>query len=732
MPARAGERGPAALVTLVAPGGTGKTRIALRVAHVVRDAGVWTDGVVWVDLAGVSPDSLDSHIAQALGPQRISAPSARAAVLEPLRRQHRLVVLDNCEHVIDVVDELVAELLQAAPGVSVLATSRDLLQIHGEVQWPLAPLDAPSPDVAGCAVSSDAMTLFAAVARRADPAFELDVHREAVARLVHQLGGTPLFIELVAAGMSVFASVEELERRFEGLAGYRRARSRVLDWSWERCNPDEKALWRRLAVFSGPADLDAVEHVAGLEDPVTTLQALIEKVILRKSVDSEGGRRVTRYRLLEMFQEYGAHQLAEAGEEDTVRQRHTQWCHDLIESFMARSYSSEAEVWLDQLRRALPDIRATLHRLQTADPDAGLRLAIDLTNARMPYISGDLREWGAEWITRLTPAASSPVLRAEGFAAASTAVLCRGLHAEALNLMQRAQSILDGQQDVPVRARIQLLWARGCWATFGGEPHDAVELWDEVLRLLHEHYPDLGSLIGLAGMWRAINAAAHAEPGTADRVTAGYLAETSARGDRHFGAWASWARALYCGRIGEVDTAIELIVAAILVLQRLRDNWGLPWSLVLSLLFAGGRGQWRHVAQLSGAVDAVMGLTDIAWRQMAALGDAAADAEAAAHAALGETVWAAGYAAGDGMSWSDAVVLPLTLFAEPAPGVPGDDRLTDREREVAALVAEELTDTEIARRLFISPRTASTHVSAILRKLGVQRRGEVAAALRVP
>ncbi|MBN6052402.1 winged helix-turn-helix domain-containing protein [Nonomuraea sp. RK-328] len=401
------------LVTLTGSGGVGKTRLALEVAH--RLSGAYADGAWLVELAALdrAAGSPAEAVMEALGVREGTdgaAPAARLA--EALRARELLLVLDNCEHVVERVAELAEALLRAVPGMRVLATSREPLALPGEVLWSVPPLGVPdlsafdavlgaSPATAlAAAEGSDAVRLFVARAAASTRGFALDAgNAEAVVRLCRRLDGIPLALELAATrvrALGVRGVVARLDDRFRLLAaGHRGAPPRqqtltaVIDWSWNLLTPPEQVVLRRLAVHADGCTLEAAEEVCAgdgadrLDEPAELdVIDLLARLVDRSLVVVVEGAAGVRYRLLESVAEYCLDRLADAGELEDVRRAHARHHLALAEQAEPALYGHDQHEWLQRLDAEAADLRAALETAARGH-DAGT--AIRLVNALSWY-----------------------------------------------------------------------------------------------------------------------------------------------------------------------------------------------------------------------------------------------------------------------------------------------------------------------------------------------------------
>ncbi len=376
------------LLTLTGAGGCGKTRLALQLAADVLDR--FEDGAWWVELAPLAEgDRVADALAGALGVQPLPGMTMQQAVTAFLASRQALIVLDNCEHLLDACAALEARVLEAAPGVTVLATSREQLGVAGETDWRVPSLSLP-PTAQAVSVDAvaqfDAVRLFIDRAVKVRPNFAVtNDNAPVIAQLCEDLDGIPLAIELAAARVRML-SVEQitaaLSDRFRLLTGGARGalpRQQTLrasvDWSHELLSADERVLLRRLGVFAGGFTLDAAENVCADESldrlvVLDVLGGLVEKSL----VATEERGALVRYRMLETVRQYAVERLVEADELDVMRDRHRDAFLSLAEHAEPGLETAEREHWLGLLEPEAANLMAAVDHALRTDVDVALGL----------------------------------------------------------------------------------------------------------------------------------------------------------------------------------------------------------------------------------------------------------------------------------------------------------------------------------------------------------------------
>jgi predicted ATPase/DNA-binding SARP family transcriptional activator len=376
------------LVTLTGPGGVGKTRLAIETA--VQSAAAFPDGTWLVEMAGPSPATAFSpadEVMSVIGIRNDGSVSSADLLGDALRDSRLLLVIDNCEHLIDEVAKLAARLLQSAPGLRVMVTSREPLMIAGEVIWAVSPLDLPDPDAEyepAALARFSSVRLFTMRAEASAPGFCLDEgNAQAVAGLCRRLDGIPLALELAATRvrtLGVHELLARLDDRFRLLAtGHRDAPPRqqtlwsVIDWSWELLTEPERVVLRRLAVMADGCELRAAEAICGEDerDVLELLSRLVDRSLVVVADQPDG----PRYRLLESVAAYSLLRLREAGEHLQVLGRHRQFYSDLAVRAGAHLRGCDQRSWLRCLDAEAANLHAALGSATHDGDTAALRMA---------------------------------------------------------------------------------------------------------------------------------------------------------------------------------------------------------------------------------------------------------------------------------------------------------------------------------------------------------------------
>ncbi|MBI1741930.1 tetratricopeptide repeat protein [Candidatus Acetothermia bacterium] len=500
-------------LTLSGIGGSGKTRLALRVAGELLDE--YVDGVWLVDLSTLANPALVAQaVASALGVKEEPGRSLLDTLSESLKPKRFLLILDNCEHLIGACAPLAEVLLQRCSGLKILATSREALGFRGETIWQVPPLSVPDlrnlpaagPDVVSALRQYESIQLFIERALTVLPSFAVtDQNVTLVAQVCRQLDGLPLAIELAAARMKVL-SIEQLAARLEDrfrllTGGSRTAQSRqqtlqaMMDWSFQLLLEKEKFLLRRLSIFAGGFTLEAAESVCGEKENMsrgdsrivpTEILDLLVQLVEKSLVIREQGSEAARYRMLETVRQYGWERLAEAGEMEMLQRRHLDYFLELVEEAEPNLTRADQLTWLNRLETEHDNVRTALkYSLQSA-VEKGLRLAAAAW--RFWEVRGYLGE-GRGWLEKLLEAAGTNDDRPELVSARATALgaagnlardqgdyaAARTLYEEALKTFRR----LEHQRGITFMLQNLglLAWSLGDYTTARSRYEESLQIW---------------------------------------------------------------------------------------------------------------------------------------------------------------------------------------------------------------------------------------------------------------
>ena len=776
-------------LTLCGPGGIGKTRLALRVLHTVADT--FPDGRFFADLGDLAqPDLVVSQVASAMGVGEEPGRPLLDTLADAVASRRLLLVLDNCEHLIDTCAAVCQRLLDASPGLSLIATSREPLRVAAETVWQVPPLSVGPAELDGAEDANryEAIRLFADRAAASLPGFTIGpANVGAVVSLCRALDGMPLAIELAAArvrALSVEQIAERLGDRFALLTtGHRTAPPRhrtlraTIDWSHDLLGPEEQVLLRRLSVFAGWS-LEMAERVcADVDIPAASILDLMATLVDKSLVvvDAEVLGQA-RYRLLDTIREYAAARLAEAGETTAFELGLRDYTLAVAERSLAIGLGWIPAPWsarVDVFRRYDAEIGNVWQVLSgcLADGDAerGMRICTAVRPCwlvRGTFAEGN--EWLASFLALDAPEAplavrgaalvgraqltlsSDPALA--GVLAEEGLGLCRAAEdnfwtVSGLNLLAEVALHTGHADDATARAGEALSIAResgdgwnegyalGIQAAIAGvrgnlrDAQDLAKASIAVMRRIDQQWGTARALLGLGDLARL-----RGDPGDARRQYLDALVIL-----REIDARPELARCL--AGLGRVAMDLGAIALA---RQHLAEGLGLSHSTGARIGVARGLEAFAALAvredrpglavQLTAAAAA---LRDVAG--LPALSGARMERYLAPARHLGAPAVTRLWARGLAMTSDEAVALALdtgpgadntvaltALGATQEPAAP-PGMLTPREREVVALVASGLSNKAIAKQLFISPATAARHVANIMGKLGFNSRAKIAA-----
>jgi len=726
------------LLTISGMGGVGKTRFAHRLAADVSRA--FPDGVWEVGLADLhEPALVAAGIADAIGLREPREVWTLGRLQERLASKHLLLLLDNCEHLVDACAVTADALLRGCPGVHILATSRQPLAIDGEQTLTLAPLPSPDPEQLedlSRLVEFDATRLFLDRAAAALPGFALDQHNQrAVAELCQRLGGLPLALEFAALRVRALSPVEivarldqesRLSSRGSRLAPSRQQSLRALvDWSYQLCSEDERLLWRLLSVFAGAFDLDTVDAVCAstplADNALDLLVGLVEKSVLTRDVrDGEA-----RYRMAETIRDYGHEQLTKSGQEQAARSLHRDWFAAMVERAYREYAGPEQLNWFTRLREVQPDIRLALEHCVT-EP-GGTAAGADMLAGLLDYwLAFALLSEGRHWLERMlreTPeqgVARARLLRSVAYFSA--------FQGERTPQLEEARTAATEAGDA--REVAWIAHAGSLAAASVGDYTTAMRL-DEEAAIGMRVTDDLHGLLNVLS-YQAVVACMSEEFAVADERASAFVTFARSLGESWVQSYVLWALGIAAHTAGDLQRATALELESLTLRLPFQDAMGLALCTEVLAWVAAAEQRDERAALLLGAAQQAAEAVGIDVRGYAFMVTQHDQVEEQLRARMGDTAFETSRRHGRDLRDAQVMALAGNRNRDDRPAVVRHAHvvkspLTPREQQTAELVAEGLSDKQIAARLVVSPRTAEGHVERILVKLGFSSRAQIAA-----
>ena len=719
------------LVTLTGVGGVGKTALAIAVASAIKEKA--QEGAWFCDLSAVGDPSLvPMAIAGALDVKEQGNRAISDSVRDALRAAELVLVMDNCEQVLEAVATLLRELLGACPRLRLIATSREPLGLPGEVVWTVAPLalpDAVSRQL-GTISRSPAVRLFTERAHQARPGFNLDAENGiTVAAICERLDGIPLAIELCAARVRMMRPDEILDLLGNRLdigshAKTSPARQRTvrasIDWSYELLDDAERALFRRLSVFAGGFDLEAVGPVCGggpvPDEPLSVLTGLVDKSLVAASPSLAGGG---RYRLLETIRTYATERLIENRETVSIQEAHARHFLGVAETAAPQVFRGEQIAWIRHMSAQHGNFTAALEWSRIAEPEMLTRLVAALRN--FWWVRGQFTE-GRRWLAAALEVdrdigRRSRTLRMDG--------LMAWRQGDYIVARRRFEESLAIEQQINDQAGVAgALEGLGFFMAETEDVRSAAPLFEQALvmarrsgaqSIIGDTLQDIASVALQLG--RLTEARAHSTES---------LEIFKRLNDLNGIGYASQLLALVLIQQGDLKGATEASEEAVRAHAQLGDMAGL----------AGGLNSAAELAAAQRRLDRAMVLDGAAEARLRSVGSHRPSAYKASRerwlgAAQRKLGGRARILAAKGARLDDAQVVSFVLSnADDVAGIAdgeAHEALSKRELEVAELLALGLTNRQISSRLSLSERTIDAHAEHIRNKLGVRSRAQIAA-----
>jgi non-specific serine/threonine protein kinase len=723
------------LLTLTGPGGCGKTRLALAAAGELSEG--FEDGAWLVELAPLTdPALVKGAVASTLGVREQPGSTPTEALSGYLRTKKLLLVLDNCEHLVEACAVLAEVLLRACPNLRILATSREAIGIAGETRLIVPPLSLPDPrrlPAVGDLVHYEAANLFVERAKAVKPEFALtERNAKCVTQICYRLDGIPLAIELAAARVRVL-SVEQIAARlgdrFALLTGGGRtalARQRTLeaamDWSHELLPGRERTVLRRLSVFAGGFTLEAAEAVCSgppsdgeveQGEVLDLISRLVDKSLVL--VSEKDGR--ARYRLLETVRQYGREKLELSGEAEGIRRRHAGFFLELAEEAGPELKGPRQAEWLERLESEHGNLRAAM---RWTDEEGGAEDAARFAWALwLFWFHRGHQDEGRRWVEEvLTKGDVLPTdLRAKALYA--DGAMSWGLResSDTIRLLEESRALFRQAGDGHGEALA--LAATGVPTLQQGDVERATAILEEGIGLLREAGDKWETSFMLAHLGMI-----YLDRGESARATRHFeesLALSREVGSKFSGTVSLTNLARAAQALGDHERAAGLYAEGLALAVELSDKANAAYCLEGLARVTSARGADERAVRLFAAAESLL---EAAGDPLYAHAQDRADYERAVDALrsrLDQKTFRGAWSEGRAMEMERAVEYALEPREFSAsPGHPAG--LSAREVEVLGLVASGMTNAQVARELFISPNTVNRHLNSIYGKLGVSSR----------
>lgn len=744
--------GESRLVTLIGPGGVGKTRLALHVGSLVKQS--FEDGVWLVDLAPLTnPSLVPEALISALEIRAASSQSVSAQLRAYLSERHLLLVLDNCEHVLSGCRLLIEDLLENSPRLSVLATSREQLGVKGERLVPVLPFELPQPDevLDETAVRRiDSLAFLYDRAKAKSPDFRItNENVAAAAELCLQLDGVPLALELAASRLRSLSLTQLLDRLRDSLSilssGSPTAPPRqqtlhaLIDWSHSRCTAEEQILWRRMSVFAGSADLDAIEQVCSDESlPRSSVLEVVDSLVSKSILIAVVSPNNVRYRVLETIRQYALEHAQKVGEEASLRLRHGRYYLGLSQASAEEFWSQKQNEWISKLRLEHENIRAAL-TFASATPEPEEVSALELVTAlRFHWMVGGFVSEGRRWLDRVLDTSTDHGIgkaRALCIAAWASSVqgdLAKG-HERLRECMLLARELAEAQE-VPQAdiddIETQILTWSGTLLLFGGDAAAASIVFEEALARNRDADRIEGIMLVLFQL--SVTYALMLNFSKAEDISAESITLSDRVGETYVKSVTLWSRAYCSWAQGDPESALEYAHESLNRALTFDDKVVTALNLEVISSALAEKTRYEDAA-------VVRGIALRVWESLESGISSFGPALAGAHersakrtaSALGPRRYREATARGYRMKPDEvqAQVLGIRVADQKEDDNRSAGALTRRQQQVAALIAAGRSNREIADSLVLSTRTVEGHVESILAKLGLTSRTQIASWL---